>query len=47
MIFVGDFFLPLKEGSSFVFFTYFAGLAALPFRGVGAGYEEPHLPLMF
>ena len=31
MAFVDDLFLPLKAGSSFNFFTYFAGFAALPF----------------
>ena len=46
MVFVDDFFLPLKAGSSFIFFTYFAGFVALPFRGLGVGFEDPHLRLI-
>ena len=39
--------LPAPQGWVFLFFTYFAGFVALPFRGVGVGFEEPHLRLMF
>ena len=47
MVFLDDLFLPLKAGSSFhLFFTYFAGLVALPFRGVGVGFGGAHLRLM-
>ena len=47
MAFVDDLFLHLKARSSFHFFAYFAGFVALPFRGMGVGFEEPHLRLMF
>ena len=48
MDFVDVFFFPLKAGSSFhSFFTCFAGFVALPFRGVGVGFEEPNLRPMF
>ena len=48
MVFLDDSFLLLKAGSSFhLFFTHCAGLVALPFRGVGVSFEEPHLRLMF
>ena len=46
MTFVDGFFLPLRLGLYFVFFTCFAGFVALPFRGVEVGFEEPHLRLM-
>ena len=45
--FVDDFFLRLKATSSFHIFAFFAGFVALPFRGVGVAFEEPHLRLMF
>ena len=45
--FVDDFFLPLEATLPFILFSYFAGFVALPFRGVGVGFEEPHLRLMF
>ena len=49
MAFVDDLVLPLKARPfpSFLFLTYLAGFVSLPFRGVGAGSEEPHFRLTF
>ena len=48
MVFLGDFFLPLEAESSFRFISTFrAGFVALPLRGVGVRFEEPHLRPMF
>ena len=30
-----------------IFFMYLVGFVASPFRGVGVGFDEPHLRLMF
>ena len=44
--------LPFPIGKAFLslslsrFFTYLVGFVASPFRGVGVGFEEPHLRLM-
>ena len=46
---VDDVFLPLRARPSLLslfFFMYFAGFVA-SFRGVGVGFEEPHLRLVF
>ena len=44
MAFVDDLFL---LGLPLIFVPYFASFVALPFRGVGVGFEDPHLRLMF
>ena len=39
---------PLSLGLPlFLFGAYLAGLVTLPFRGVGVGFEEPHLQIVF
>ena len=49
MAFVEDVFLPLKARPSFLYFVvaYLDGFVTLLLRGVGVGFEEPHLRLMF
>ena len=48
MVLVDDLFLPLTARPSFlIFLTYLTGFVALPFRGVGADLEEPHLRLIY
>ena len=49
MAFVDDLFLPLRARPCFLplFLTNLVGFVASPFRGVGVGFEEPHLRLMF
>ena len=50
MAFVDGLFLPLRARASFLSFlvlSYLFGFVASPFRGVGVGFEEPHLRLVF
>ena len=47
MVFLDACFLSLKAGSSLHSYIYFADSIALPFRGLGVGFEEPHFRLMF
>ena len=49
VVFVGDLFLSLGVMPSliFIFSASLDGFVALPSRGVGVSFEEPHLRLMF
>ena len=50
MAFVDDLFLSLTARPLFFVFFFVASLVGFvtsPFRGVGVGFKEPHLRLMF